>query len=89
MPPIKPRKFQVSRRQLNKRVNYFFRESPTEDVRPSDTISCVSQPEEPAGAFQNDVNASYCSCQVNCREGNSNVDDAGYRTGITKSPFNY
>ena len=68
MPPIKPRKFQVSRRQLNKRVNYFFRESPAEDVIPLDTIICVSQPDEPAEVSQNDIDAFYCSNHLNCRK---------------------
>ena len=89
MPPIKPRKFQVSRRQLNKRVNYFFTESPAEEMIPLDTLICVSQPDEPAEVFQNDIDASYCSNHLNCREENSNLDDAGYRTGITKSLFHH
>jgi hypothetical protein len=85
MPPMKPRKFQVSRRQLNKRVRYFFRGSPAEDVRPLETVICVSQPDEPVRVFQSDVDASYCSNPSNCHEESSNLDDPGYRTGITKS----
>jgi len=40
MPPIKCRKLQVGRRQLTKRISYFFNESSAEVTRSLDT-SCV------------------------------------------------
>jgi len=84
MPPIKRRNLQVGRRQLTKRISYFFNESSAEVTRSLDT-SCVDDLHDSSEILNVTEELHGDSFVLDFDQEESHLaNDDGYRTGVSK-----